>query len=472
MTGFNMSVLNFGPIRSGEVDIRPLTVFTGTNDTGKSWMATLLYSVCNLDRMNESEWRLQNFIEEQLKEFGKATSFPENIQKWVSDIETYDTIQLSTMEKKLLESCLSRNALFSIMEIDRCFGFNNSSEAIRWKSRNGANVDIFSFDRRDKQSTFLDYEITKEKVKVDNVIQNNIYLNNKTKLKNYILEILHESKKDLFYRYSTKLFKVLIEYVYLQQMGVKGSLYIPGCRSGVTEAFQSIVASAIQNYYDWEDEFTKRPRPLNGATIDFVQRIASIKPDDPNEVNENGNKLASRIEERVLNGKILVKHNIVGFPYIYFKPNDQRNEIVPLNLSSSTVSQLASVVLFLRYFASKNHLIILEEPEIHLHPEKQVTLLHEIVLMVRAGYKILVTTHSEWFTETLSNIVAFKGRNSLPEISVKDIGVWNFEHKKNSSGSIIKEVKWNIELGGFDTEFEEVSRNLYNDWIDAIGESK
>lgn len=470
MTGFNISVLNFGPIRIGEVEMRPLTVFTGTNDTGKSWMATLLYSVCSLDRMKESQWRLEKFVENRLNEFGKAASFPVNIQKWIRDIETYDTICLSTMENELLESCLSRNAFFSTMEINRCFGFNNSSEAIRWRSRNGANVDIFSLDSRDKRFNFLDYEIKKETVNIDNEIPNKIYLNNRKKLKNYILEILYESTRDLSYKYSTKLIKVLVEYVYRQQMGVKGSLYVPACRLGVTEAFQTIVASAIQDYYDWEDEFTKRPRPLNGATIDFIQRIAGIQPDETNDVKQNGNKFASRIEERILNGKILVKHNIVGFPYIYFQPNDERNKIIPLNLSSSTVSQLASVVLYLRYFASKNHLIILEEPEIHLHPEKQVKFVHEIVLMVQAGYKILVTTHSEWFTETLSNIVAFNGRNSLPTISVTDIGVWNFKHIRKSSGSIINEVKWNPELGGFATEFEGVSRDLYNDWIDATGD--
>ena len=472
MAGFNVSVQNFGPIRRGEVAIRPLTVFTGTNDTGKSWLATLLYSACSLDRMNDSNWRLEKFVEKHLDQFGRTARFPENIHKWIEDIDTYEAIHLSAKENDLLKSCLARNALFSTMETSRCFGFNNSDEAIRWNTKKGANVDIFSVDKRDGKFTYLDYKITRKKAKIDNNIQNKIYMKNQKKMKAYILDILQDAKRDSNYRFSIKLVKVLNQYLYTQLMGVRGSLYIPACRLGVTEAFQTIVASAIQDYYDWEDEFTKRPRPLNGATIDFIQRIAGIQPDQTNDLYQNGNKFASRIEEKILNGKILVKHNIVGFPYIYFQPNEEKNKIIPLNLSSSTVSQLASVVLYLRYFASKNHLIILEEPEIHLHPEKQVTLVHEIVLMVQAGYKILVTTHSEWFTETLSNIVAFKGRNSFPAISVKDIGVWNFKHLKNSSGSIIKEVKWNTELGGFDTEFEDIGRELYNDWIDAIGESE
>ena len=40
-----VSVENFGPIREGTVELRPLTVFVGPNNTGKSYMAMLIYAV-------------------------------------------------------------------------------------------------------------------------------------------------------------------------------------------------------------------------------------------------------------------------------------------------------------------------------------------------------------------------------------------------------------------------------------------
>ncbi len=39
--GFNVSVKNFGPIRKGDIHLRPLTVFVGQSNTGKSYLATL-----------------------------------------------------------------------------------------------------------------------------------------------------------------------------------------------------------------------------------------------------------------------------------------------------------------------------------------------------------------------------------------------------------------------------------------------
>ena len=40
-----LAVNNFGPIVEGEVALRPLTVFIGKNNTGKSYAATLMYAV-------------------------------------------------------------------------------------------------------------------------------------------------------------------------------------------------------------------------------------------------------------------------------------------------------------------------------------------------------------------------------------------------------------------------------------------
>ena len=36
---------NFGPIARAAVQLRPLTVFAGPSNTGKTWLATLLYAL-------------------------------------------------------------------------------------------------------------------------------------------------------------------------------------------------------------------------------------------------------------------------------------------------------------------------------------------------------------------------------------------------------------------------------------------
>ena len=44
-----ISASNFGPIIEGTVELKPLTVFVGPNNAGKSYMAMLIYSLLNQD---------------------------------------------------------------------------------------------------------------------------------------------------------------------------------------------------------------------------------------------------------------------------------------------------------------------------------------------------------------------------------------------------------------------------------------
>jgi len=40
-----IEIENFGPIASGSFELRPLTLFIGPNNTGKSYAATLAHSI-------------------------------------------------------------------------------------------------------------------------------------------------------------------------------------------------------------------------------------------------------------------------------------------------------------------------------------------------------------------------------------------------------------------------------------------
>ncbi len=42
-----LSVSNFGPIQEAEITLRPLTVFIGPSNTGKSYLASLIYALHN-----------------------------------------------------------------------------------------------------------------------------------------------------------------------------------------------------------------------------------------------------------------------------------------------------------------------------------------------------------------------------------------------------------------------------------------
>ncbi len=110
----------------------------------------------------------------------------------------------------------------------------------------------------------------------------------------------------------------------------------------------------------------------------------------------------------------------------------------------------------------------------------QAQLIREIAALVRAGVRVLVTTHSEWVLEELANIV---GRSRLPEseqndipankiaLPASDVGVWLFEPKERPKGSVVREVALD-ESGLYATGFGEVAAALHNDWADISSRSQ
>lgn len=162
---------------------------------------------------------------------------------------------------------------------------------------------------------------------------------------------------------------------------------------------------------------------------------------------------------------------VTGYPHFAYRPKGWKDDL-PLKNASSMVSELAPVVLYLRHRVGPDSVLIIEEPESHLHPAMQVEFTRQLAALVRAGVRVIVTTHSEWVLEELSNIVR---RSALPEARGKkavdakvalrpeEVGAWLFKPKRRPRGSVVEEVKLDEETGLYPTDYDAVSEALYNE---------
>ena len=78
---------------------------------------------------------------------------------------------------------------------------------------------------------------------------------------------------------------------------------------------------------------------------------------------------------------------------------------IPLHLASSSARGLSDLYFFLRHKASKNHLLIIDEPESHLDTANQILLARLLARFVHAGIKVLVTTHSDYIVKEINNLI-------------------------------------------------------------------
>ncbi|HPQ36929.1 MAG TPA: AAA family ATPase, partial [Synergistaceae bacterium] len=168
------------------------------------------------------------------------------------------------------------------------------------------------------------------------------------------------------------------------------TLYLPAARTGFT-LMRKMLASAA---------FTMggEAMPLLLPTRRFMQRFLNLSFEGKSRYAD----FADILESRVLLGQ--VRWNNAPLPdYSYF-PMKNHDVGLPLWLTSSLVTELSPLLLFLRGGDDFRSLVI-EEPEAHLHLEMQKELARLLVRLVNSGLPVCITTHGDTFFQQMSNLV-------------------------------------------------------------------
>ncbi|GBC60113.1 hypothetical protein DENIS_1058 [Desulfonema ishimotonii] len=91
---------------------------------------------------------------------------------------------------------------------------------------------------------------------------------------------------------------------------------------------------------------------------------------------------------------------------VLYHPKKERNRdkvIVPVYMASSSVKSLFLIDLYINCLAEKQGLLVIDEPELNLHPDNQRRMAGLLARLVNAGIKVMVTTHSDYLIRELNN---------------------------------------------------------------------
>lgn len=91
-----------------------------------------------------------------------------------------------------------------------------------------------------------------------------------------------------------------------------------------------------------------------------------------------------------------------------------------LRVSAAMVKSLAPLVFTLRHEAQPGDWILIDEPELGLHPDNQRRVARALARAARRGLRVLVSTHSDWILEELSTLLM---ASRLPEAEVAEYGI-------------------------------------------------
>ena len=112
-------------------------------------------------------------------------------------------------------------------------------------------------------------------------------------------------------------------------------------------------------------------------------------------------KVISFLEDNVTRGTVDMEA-IGEYPEAYYQNETGKYSF---HQTSSMVTEIAPLVLFLKHLVRPGNLFIIEEPESHIDADNQMKLARAIAMLVNSGVHVLITTHSDFFVSQINNLL-------------------------------------------------------------------
>jgi len=479
--GLNIEMGDFGPIIEGKISLKPLTLFVGPNNSGKSYAAMLIHSIYETyiptiwlkDLPHNYPRELFLFRDLGLRTIWKDFADEQtSLGKQINNLEVGEELEIP---KPLLDKINVRifDELYEqrlSKEISRSYA-SPLNELIRIGKRTFSLKIDFDSDNvrmtcKEKQLKIERYPKSDVKIKIKLTDDVDIGL----------MEISEEGDGDLIQINSgwkedetPRLMGAIIEICgsNILKKAATPCYYLPAARSGILQGHKALTASMMRNApLAGIEKFSEIPT-FSGVVSDFISSIIDMP-----EREGSFYPLAKEFEKELIKGEVVVR-TLDDYLYPEIRYNYQDVEI-PLHRASSTVSELAPLFLYLKYIIEPGSILIIEEPEAHLHPANQRILAKYLVRLIRNGVYIIITTHSEYLLEQLSNFIMLSkiepkkraekyGYAEDDYLARDELAAYVFNLDKTGIGSRIVEVEITEEDGISQEEFLKVHEVLYDE---------
>lgn len=463
---FVLDVGNFGPIAEArEIVFKPMTVFVGPSNTGKSYLALLLHSL------------LKGFDDARVRGhpmgiWNPQSRFAELAALWLETAElAVDGINDGRPNQIGVSAFAAPNRSFLEDNVDYLLAQRSDSMAA--SIYRYFEVDEFAelSNHRDRHRTVPGIKLRKSSDAGDWIfsldsdgpsfeIAPSMMSWSSERLAEVVLRIDGTPE-------ARDLVRLLSTYVndLTRKIGPSyRSWYFPTSRTGILVSHR-VLAFSVLDQASWVGLGDgRRDGPdFHKIAADFLRdvNVIDLKKRRPrmgtvrDDFGPDG-RVAETIEQSVLLGKIGIERNEYGPPEFVYAPNNDSGVSFPMASSSSMVTELAPIVAFLRSHIEAGDLLIIEEPEAHLHPAAQQRLAGVLAYMVRQGLRVLITTHSHYMVEAMgmflnsarvgpekrADSMRLLGDEIDRELYLREdeVAVYSFDQAPEAAGTVVKEV--------------------------------
>lgn len=447
---------DLNPISNGEIELNKLTILCGKNNTGKTYITNTIYSFFeNWDDL--IDWEIPDQIIDELFKKGVITIDIESTvinsldkilssikEKFLLNLDSYLACSDRVTKKTEIDFLYALDENFIATEIESGMkNFQREKFLIVKKLPDSYTVEV-SLIQPEKGEIFPTFMINRilAKLLVKMVLSN-------------IPSVFIASAE----RTGATIFKNELNFgknqlvKYLSEMDDKNSSEFNPFR--VLSEFKGNYALSVLN------------------NVEFIFNLPELQAKGQSEfIKKNPELLEDFISISGGEYKISEKNGVQFHPRGFKKKTG-----LGMGESSSTVRALMIIWCWLNYVANENSILIIDEPELNLHPRNQRRFARFIASLIKKGIKVFITTHSDYIIREFNTLLLLNNGGSFSEqvkekfsyndrelLSVADVNVYIAEPiKKGSSNIKVKETKIDLRKGGicvdsFDDEIKELNK--------------
>ena len=403
-----------GPIKQADFELGDLTIIAGHNNTGKTYLVYTLYGFLKT-------WRRFLDTDFLFMEADGSIQVDFGLQH----------LNTNGMVKKLIETGRARlpvdpaklNLERMALLQDMAHGFSKSYLA-----------SVFSSDRRAFADASIDIELSgtfvppTREFKVSSPAGGEISLRYKEN-EIYVTRTMVKRKRHDVFETAENVASLYLQSLFPEL--VLEPFVLSAERFGISLFYKELdftknrLVDLLQQMGDERDRERFSPLSfIDQATsryalpvkdnIDYTRSIGDLQT-DRSEFHED--KLFDDIKD-MMDGYYRGENDDIQFRS---KARRERRFAIPLHRASSSARGLSDLYFFLRHVARKDHLLIIDEPESHLDTANQIQLARLLARCVRAGLKVLITTHSDYLIKEFNNLIMLSRPFADKEAIVKKL---------------------------------------------------
>lgn len=400
----NLKFQKLGPIKEGSVRLDDdLIILCGPNNTGKTYLAYTIYGL------------YKDFRNSSKTEYKKSAAFRQSIMDRLTEqgVVEFNIVELFLNSFEEMLSKRSENLTNSLVRI-----FNVPQKSSLFSSTK-INVSIDSVELKAYIEQLIKkvyqsrYYIGHSIIEIEKISQSESVKISFIREENDDPDVDKSDPKVVLERFfSYTLDDIILETLF-------NNIYIAPAERASINLFSTELFSKRGSLVDELFILTEESKTLPFEFIKSRSRRYSLPIMESLKLSSDLNELSKRVSEfsyladyletEVLEGKINL--NDSGEMLFTTKSSDIQ---LDLHLSASIVKSLASIVFYFRHLARANDFVIIDEPELNLHPDNQRKIAKFIAKIVNAGFKVLISTHSDYLIREFNNLTMLK--NDSPKV--------------------------------------------------------